>query len=418
MDHSKFSESYTTRSGRTSNRIFTNLNESSSRLRSQKSTTMVLENEREEARRRQQEETQRQQQEEAVRRQEQENAMQRQQQEAEGQRAEIQRLQQQLTARDAAENNLQAQLQQLQAELEQTRARVNVAQVNLQNHNAQAAQVPPMRDFATEFLTMIGNIQLNNIESKVTEFTDENLKNPLEFLEEVEKFFRVKQIDENRRVHVVSLLLRGKAKNWFELRNNFENYEDFKTQFAEEFYPIPVQVREKYKWLDTRFNPKSDANLQSFYFSQLRKAAFIKPIMSNYEKNHSIIQQLPVSARQALASIDCNQNNLISQTLSNLDSLFTERKRKFENYTAKNDQNTDLQVEVNQIDTHNDYKARSKFNRKNQNRNQNYTPGNRYSNTCQNCQSSHNQPRIIDTSIPPPPLFNQSSQVSNNHLNG
>lgn len=209
------------------------------------------------------------------------------------------------------------------------------------------------------------------------------------------------------------MLLRGKARNWFELQNNFLNHDAFKTQFEDKFYTIAVQVRAKSKWLNTRFNPQTDSNLQSFYYLQLRRANFLRPAMSNYEKNHSIIQQLPKSARQSLASVDCNQNYLISQTLSNSDVLFIENKRNFENSrpVSQNNDNLNSQAQIHQLNTHTNYRNRGRgFRNRNQYlnnyRNNQFTDLQAYQNNMfQNPQSQHvnnAQPVLPDVTVPPP----------------
>lgn len=196
---------------------------------------------------------------------------QRQREETERYRAEIAALNQQLADRTASENEARVQLQQIQQQLQELQQQQQQNQRNedrrqvehqVQNENV---VVPPQRDYAAEFVALIGNVQVNQIDVSIPSFSDENSVNPLEFLDEVERYFRMRQIANDRKVHIVTMFLKNKTRSWIELQNVFENYDQFKTAFTDKFCTVEVQVKTKNRWLNNRFNPQQHENLQSFF---------------------------------------------------------------------------------------------------------------------------------------------------------
>lgn len=88
-----------------------------------------------------------------------------------------------------------------------------------------------------------------NIETPVPKYTDS--QNPQLFLEKLESYFKLKQISDENRVHLLDKVFEGKAKIWFDLQS-WNDYGDFKRKFVDEFYSIPVRVRIKANWLAKR----------------------------------------------------------------------------------------------------------------------------------------------------------------------
>ena len=140
-------------------------------------------------------------------------------------------------------------------------------------------------------------------------------------------------------------MLHGKARVWFGLQNSLDNFDQFREAFKSKFYTVPIQVKTKSKWLNARFNSELDTNLQTFYYSQLKQSNYIRPLMSDYEKNYSIVQQFPYSIKKALASINYNDNSAIVMALANLDAIHLENRRNFE-YKRNNFQNPNKPEEI------------------------------------------------------------------------
>lgn len=258
MAYNNETSSYVTKSGRLSRRVITNPYDLSTRKQRLPTMNVIPEDPREADRQR-----------ELERR--------RQLEEGERQRAHIAELTQQLNERNNQQNAAQAQIQQLQQQLQALQIQLQQREHNPQPVDPQvvpqvappvvplvdppvAPQVVPQRDFATEFIAMIGNVQLNHIDVNIPSFSDENSSNPLEFLDEVESYFKMRQIQLDRKLHVVTMLLKNKARIWMDLQDNFQNYDQFKDAFIEKFYTVEVQVRSKNRWLSTRFNPQTHDN--------------------------------------------------------------------------------------------------------------------------------------------------------------
>ena len=241
-----------------------------------------------------------------------------------------------------------------------------------------------------EFCTLMGNIQSMNIEVKVPEFKDENSQNPLEFLNNVERFCAIKYIREDKKINILNILLQSKARIWYELQIPFQNYENFRIAFLNEFFTIPIQVKLKNKWSLKKFNFENNKNLQTYYYEQAKQATYLRPKLSEFEKNFIIIQQFPQFVRKALASINCEETNVIIQTLANLDTLQIERENNLarkQSFHNINFNNTDIkQMSVNNS-TRGDYRN---------------SEGN-YSNT----------PILPDVRFPPP-MYNSRQNVQNN----
>lgn len=117
----------------------------------------------------------------------------------------------------------------------------------------------------------------------------------------------------------------GRARVWFDAqRNMFMSYRDFKNKFLAEFYSIPTRVNLKLNWLNRRFEGDKH-NLRSYFLNQIRDAQYFVPEMESFELHFTIIQQMPIRVREMMSTIDFNDFDKISQTLSQLDLTFGEK---------------------------------------------------------------------------------------------
>lgn len=145
----------------------------------------------------------------------------------------------------------------------------------------------------------MGNGTSMQIEVKMPEFSDENSSNPLEFIENFERFCLMKYIGNNNKLRVLNAALHGKARHWYELQQNILDFVHIKTTFQNEFNNTTIQINFKDKWLSKRFNSKEDKSLQTYYYKQLKQANYLRPKLTQYEKNFSIIEQFLISARKS-----------------------------------------------------------------------------------------------------------------------
>ena len=74
--------------------------------------------------------------------------------------------------------------------------------------------------------------------------------NPLEFLEKIEKYFKLKRIvDEEQKLIVIEDALIGRARTWIDTRPiPFRRYNNFREVFLINFNTIEARIKVKDKW--------------------------------------------------------------------------------------------------------------------------------------------------------------------------
>lgn len=272
--------------------------------------------------------------------------------------------------------------------------------------NAQPTQRHEQRTNGMEEIqTIVSNFSNFQIEVQMPKFGDESEKNPMAFLEEIEKFFKVKNIKEERKMEIIEHALTGRASLWFETQNS-DNYEIFKAKFIDEFYSIPIRVRFKNAWNERRYDQKSP--LHHYYYSQIKESRYFRPNLTKYEINYAIVQQYPMWIRENLTTIDYNNDATIGQALASLENIrlekekFRENKNQY-NYSRQREQNHTIKQMRSQYSG--DFeKARNPGQENNNhqkynNRRKYYSrpPRNTYSNT-----ASNERIQLPDTRFPPP----------------
>ena len=89
----------------------------------------------------------------------------------------------------------------------------------------------------------------------------------------------------------------------------------------------------------------------------MKKSNYLRPKLSTYERNFTIIQQLPNMVRKNLASIDCNKTEAIGQVLANLDAIYNEKNRNFERKQFDLQRNSNESVQVQKVEIQNKYQG-------------------------------------------------------------
>lgn len=133
----------------------------------------------------------------------------RQHEEGDRKRAHISELTQQLHERNNQRNEAQAQKQYLKQHLQALQVQQHQAAQQVLPEAAQSVDpqvapqgAPPVavqRDFTAEFIAMVGNVQLNQLDVNVLTFSDKNSSNPLKFLDEVERYSKMRQMQMDRK---------------------------------------------------------------------------------------------------------------------------------------------------------------------------------------------------------------------------
>lgn len=169
-------------------------------------------------------------------------------------------------------------------------------------------------------LGLLGHFQSMNVEVSVPKFSDSGFKNPHEFIEDVERYFRCKNIRNDQKLIVLETFLRGRARAWFLInRQDCDNFHDFRILFLDEFYSLPVKVRLMNRWRDRRY-VSADGSLVDYYYKQVQASRYFEPPMSSYEVNYCIAQQLPARIRDLLSTIDYSNSALMMQVITHYDS--------------------------------------------------------------------------------------------------
>ena len=291
--------------------------------------------------------------------------------------------------------NIQQQLQTLQRERDEAHRELRelqqVPQPVAANQQALPASMqqptPPIQRHAPQqsvsenrnVETIINALNITPIDFKLPSFSDESSCHPLEFLEKLERFFRIKNIvRDDRKISHIETALDGNARLWLDLQQPFVTYENFKIAFNERFHSVPIRVQVKNVWSTREYNPKVYGNFQTFYYKQSKEASYLQPPMSEYEKNYIIMKQFPWWVQEALASINLNNMNDIVHTLANLDVIRTEKQISRDNkqFHQNNYLNSQQQVHVNYMHTRRNYRqnyrGRNRYNSYNDQNNRQY----------------------------------------------
>ena len=142
---------------------------------------------------------------------------------------------------------------------------MNLNQPQIQN----ASEVTPPRTFTTsyEVSEVVNNLSYAQLDVKIPKFSNENSSNPLEFLNDLERFFIVKNTKEVKNMAVVQLAFENKSRLWLDLQSNFEKYEKFKDSYIKELYSVPIQVKVKNRWTNRKFYKEIDVNYRTFFIN-------------------------------------------------------------------------------------------------------------------------------------------------------
>ena len=280
--------------------------------------------------------------------------------------------------------------------------------------------------------SLVSAMSFSNVEVKMPKFLDENESHPLEFLDRLDKFFRIKNISADKKMSAVEIALDGNARLWLDLQNDFENYEAFKVAFQARFFSVPIQVKVKSNWVTREYNERRDGNFLNFYYQQYKEASYIRPIMTEYEKNYMIMKQFPWWVQEALASANFNDASTIAHTLTNLDTIRLEKQIRREhrqtaqnnNYGLSNHQNSQNVVSVQSLhaskQNYNNRHSRRNNGRYNSNRHGYYNnslhPTHNNSSLGNSSVASGNMHVLPDTRYPPPniPINTQNNQNNGN----
>lgn len=321
--------------------------------------------------------------------------------------------------------DLRNTVEQLQAQqIANTQLANEVALLKLQNEQQKQAlqqiqnpgQPAVINNEQISVSELIASLQRNHIDTKAPEFSNEEATNPIEYLENLENYFKLKMIREECKMSIIESEMSGRAKIWWEAsKDTINTYNNFKEAFKNKFYSIPIQVKIKTKWSSKRYNTQ-EGSLQTYFFKQLKEARYLRPKLEQFEINYTIIQQLPQRIRNILATVNMSDVKAIEQALSHLDVNWEEKSNNRQQSQGSNNQANNWQTQNNQ-------QQRSNFSANQQNNypiqsmhfaqpnyqisSANFSPNSQYHVNHQ--ASLNNQTYLPNVSYPPPHFAGTSS---------
>lgn len=189
---------------------------------------------------------------------------------------------------------------------------------------------------------LLMDIHRLNVEIKVPKFNDEDKKHPIEYINEIENYFRARNMGDSGRLLIIENSFEGKAKYWFENnKSTILTFTSFKEQFKKTFFSIPIQMKIKEKW-QAKMYKKEDKSLEMFFLEQLRIAKYFEPKMLDFEINIRISKQLPDRAREALAGADFENAQTIISRLQYLDLNPINEQKDSEKESSDKDRNNQI----------------------------------------------------------------------------
>ncbi|XP_024946815.1 uncharacterized protein LOC112495254 [Cephus cinctus] len=187
---------------------------------------------------------------------------------------------------------------------------------------------------------LVEQFRSNKVEIALPKFSDNGLTNPQQFLHELERYCRLRDVPPESKLKIVETCLAGRALNWFTIhRDDFRNFQHFVNKFEAEFYSIPVRIRIKTRWQERRYK-LSDGSILAYFYDQVRAAQYLCPRLGVYEMHYTIVQQLPMRVREILATVDYADTTILIQALEQLDKsreIENERYKSINNKDSNND---------------------------------------------------------------------------------
>lgn len=168
------------------------------------------------------------------------------------------------------------------------------------------------------------------VEIKLPIFRDENRDSPNEFMKSFDQYCAIKQVPIEFIPILLESALKERAGIWFQvIKNEINDFEEFKSAFANEFFSVEIRTRANEAWRNRKYDSK-EGSMLSFYYKQTNEISHIDPYISEYEKNYVIIGQLPKQAQMGLSGIHLSETKKLTYGISRLEDA--NRDRNFEGY--------------------------------------------------------------------------------------
>jgi len=145
----------------------------------------------------------------------------------------------------------------------------------------------------------------SNVEiSKPLFYANSKDQHPIEFLQSLEEYFKVKQVTKEEKLIIIRDCLKGTAGNWYStVKFQIRNYTEFRDVFVDEFWSRPIQIQTWSNCLNTTQVPDNVSYREHFsqWASKLRHLQV--PELSEEEIVSNIANHYPGYLRAILVSL-------------------------------------------------------------------------------------------------------------------
>lgn len=187
------------------------------------------------------------------------------------------------------------------------------------------------------------NIRNSNIEiSKPTFYGNQKDQHPIDFLQNLEEYFKIKQISREERLIVIRDCLKNAANNWYStIKFQIRTYSEFRDAFIDEFWSREIQIQTWSGCLNTSHIPSNTTYREHFsqWASRLRHLQV--PQLSEEEIVKNIANHYPGYIRAILVSLP--EKSIVNA----MKVLSTEENRKEVPETVNTENNTNNQPQRN-----------------------------------------------------------------------
>ncbi|KAE9532811.1 hypothetical protein AGLY_009892 [Aphis glycines] len=187
------------------------------------------------------------------------------------------------------------------------------------------------------------NIRNSNIEiSKPTFYGNQKDQHPIDFLQNLEEYFKIKQISREERLVVIRDCLKNAANNWYStVKFQIKSYSEFRDAFIDEFWSREIQIQTWSSCLNTSHIPNNTTYREHFsqWASRLRHLQV--PQLSEEEIVKNIANHYPGYIRAILVSLP--EKSIVNA----MRVLSTEENRKEVPETTNTGNNTSNQPQRN-----------------------------------------------------------------------
>lgn len=173
----------------------------------------------------------------------------------------------------------------------------------------------------------------SNVEiSKPLFYANSKDQHPIEFLQSLEEYFKVKQMTKEEKLIIIRDCLKGTAGNWYStVKFQIRNYTEFRDVFIDEFWSRPIQIQTWSNCLNTTRVPDNVSYREHFsqWASKLRYLQV--PELSEEEIVSNIANHYPGYLRAILVSLPDKS------VINAMKVLGTEENRRNKSSSTEND---------------------------------------------------------------------------------